>query len=319
MAEKEEGEQSEKPQVIHNGGADEGNHLVAKAVSKNIVSDENADVQKSGTPDTSVKGIEYGGTIVSHLSPRSCLFVCPGFAGYEVPLVIPRPGFNPGVLSHYRHYGLQVHSCECGSTDCGACLTGQLSRIRYQVEYYFGDKNFIRDRYLQEQVTTDRYVPISTILDFPRMKQLGASADLVIQACCTSSVVELDVTKGLIRRRNPMVLQNSLSTNRVASYPTPILSTAVPVHLPFASNIPSYNAPERPALVDLNGSSNSYPTCIANVLPTTSVADTNGKIETDWRTVERRQRSTRARAVGASPQHSGSHSLVRPVSYCSWS
>lgn len=127
---------------------------------------------------------------------------------------------DPGVLSHYRHYGFQIQPCDCNSSDCGTCLAEQLARIRYQVEYYFGDKNFIRDRYLQEQMTVDRYVPITVILEFPRMKQLGASADLVVQvrsnnwsypqACCTSSIVELDISRGLIRRRNPLLLHNSL-------------------------------------------------------------------------------------------------------------
>ncbi|GAA49320.1 La protein homolog [Clonorchis sinensis] len=79
-------------------------------------------------------------------------------------------------------YRKNPQNCDCRAEDCGACLAERLSRIRYQVEYYFGDKNFIRDRYLQEQITTDRYVPLSVILEFPRMKQLGATPDLVIQS-----------------------------------------------------------------------------------------------------------------------------------------
>ncbi|KAF5402552.1 La protein 1 [Paragonimus heterotremus] len=266
----------------------------------------------------------------TYFSSRSCLYVRPGFVGFELPLVVPRPGFNPGVLSHYRHYGLQLQICRCNSESCGACLAERLSRIRYQVEYYFGDKNFIRDRYLQEQITTDRYVPLSVILEFPRMKQLGASRELVIQACCTSAVVELNVEKGLIRRRYPFVIQNSILPT-LAGFPdeSPSNGSTQPFSQSFASFI-TVDSPELTTTLSVPSPLTFPVYSVANGTLNTNamVGQHNSAVnltqEADWRTVERR-RHVRSRASPVPPQtlrpppnaRSGSSRRQRNESICS--
>ncbi|KAA3671121.1 uncharacterized protein DEA37_0006156 [Paragonimus westermani] len=237
----------------------------------------------------------------TYFSSRSCLYVRPGFVGFELPLMVPRPGFNPGILSHYRHCGLQLQICRCNSENCGACLAERLSRIRYQVEYYFGDKNFIRDRYLQEQITTDRYVPLSVILEFPRMKQLGASRELVIQACCTSAVVELNVDKGLIRRRYPFVIQNSILPT-LSGFPddSPSNGSTQPVPQSFAP-FATVESPEPtttlsvPSPVTFPVYSVANGTLNTNIMTNQHNSTVSLTQEAGWHTVERR-RQVRSRA-----------------------
>ncbi|KER26512.1 hypothetical protein T265_13976, partial [Opisthorchis viverrini] len=260
---------------------------------------------------------------IYHTASRACLFVRPGFAGFELPMVVPRPGFNPGVLSHYRHHGLQPQNCDCRAEDCGACLAERLSRIRYQVEYYFGDKNFIRDRYLQEQITTDRYVPLNVILEFPRMKQLGATPDLVIQAhvqaCCTSSVVELDVNNGRIRRRNPVLFQDPLLSTVAPEVTTPVSLNGVSLHPAFGAYGPyTPIAVSKPSPLSLQSQATSYPDyCTSDVLDPSQCNSQLHPIqasETDlsWHTVQRR-RHIRSRASPVPSQTAGTPPISHPI------
>lgn len=76
---------------------------------------------------------------------------------------------------------MQEKICGCSADECAFCIRDKLVQIQAQVEYYFGDQNFIRDHYLREQMTPDGFVPLSVILEFPRMKRLHANADLVKQ------------------------------------------------------------------------------------------------------------------------------------------
>ncbi|CAH8447688.1 unnamed protein product [Schistosoma margrebowiei] len=211
-----------------------------------------------------------------------CLYVNPNFAGVELCYLVPRPGFNPRVLSHYRHHISQSQPCSYDTNECVACVSERLSRIRNQIEYYFGDRNFTRDRYLQEKMTVDGYVPLEVILNFPRMKQLDASENLIIQACCNSSVVEIDAGRGLIRRR--------LAVSE--SYDVSIESTVFTQHAPISTSATTL----------------SSSTCISDAPPsnTVSMEVTNststiaGEInDVNWLKVERRQRS-RLKALSSS-------------------
>ncbi|CAH8444838.1 unnamed protein product, partial [Schistosoma mattheei] len=62
-----------------------------------------------------------------------CLYVNPNFAGVELCYLVPRPGFNPRVLSHYRHHISQSQPCSYDTSECVACVSERLSRIRNQI------------------------------------------------------------------------------------------------------------------------------------------------------------------------------------------
>ncbi|CAH8475834.1 unnamed protein product [Schistosoma bovis] len=203
-----------------------------------------------------------------------CLYVNPNFAGVELCYLVPRPGFNPRVLSHYRHHISQSQPCSYDTSECVACVSERLSRIRNQIEYYFGDRNFTRDRYLQEKMTVDGYVPLEVILNFPRMKQLDASKNLIIQACCNSSVVEIDAGRGLIRRR--------LAVSE--SYGVSVESTVFTQHAPISTSATT--------LSSSTYTSDAPPSDTVSMEVTNSTSTIAGEInDVNWLKVERRQRS----------------------------
>ncbi|KAH9594568.1 hypothetical protein MS3_00006956 [Schistosoma haematobium] len=203
-----------------------------------------------------------------------CLYVNPNFAGVELCYLVPRPGFNPRVLSHYRHHISQSQPCSYDTSECVACVSERLSRIRNQIEYYFGDRNFTRDRYLQEKMTVDGYVPLEVILNFPRMKQLDASKNLIIQACCNSSVVEIDAGRGLIRRR--------LAVSE--SYGVSVESTVFTQHAPISTSATTMSSSTY--------TSNAPPSDTVSMEVTNSTSTIAGEInDVNWLKVERRQRS----------------------------
>ncbi|CAH8444881.1 unnamed protein product [Schistosoma turkestanicum] len=204
-----------------------------------------------------------------------CLYVNPNFAGVELCCLVPRPGFNPRVLSHYRHHVSRSQQCDYGTNECMACVSERLSRIRNQIEYYFGDRNITRDRYLQEKMTTDGYVPLEVILNFPRMKQLDASSNLIIHACRNSSVVEIDSEKGLIRRRLVSPECHTVSDEPTVSH--------------------TQNAPISTSVNTMSSPSSTYdnpPSDTANIEVTNPASTVSGEMnDVNWMKVERRQRN----------------------------
>lgn len=67
-----------------------------------------------------------------------------------------------------------------------------IDKIREQVEFYFSDSNYARDKFLQEvAIRNDRKVPILTVISFTRMKNLDATVDNVKEALANSEIVEV--------------------------------------------------------------------------------------------------------------------------------
>uniref|UniRef100_A0A1I8MGT2 La domain protein n=1 Tax=Musca domestica TaxID=7370 RepID=A0A1I8MGT2_MUSDO len=99
-----------------------------------------------------------------------------------------------------------------GSTDAtaaAAAATEESSsdlekKIMRQVEYYFGDANLNRDKFLQDQIAkdTDGWVPISVLLTFKRLASLSSDANVIAEACAKSDegLVEVSEDKSKIRR-----------------------------------------------------------------------------------------------------------------------
>nr|XP_033811612.1 la-related protein 7 [Geotrypetes seraphini]XP_033811621.1 la-related protein 7 [Geotrypetes seraphini]XP_033811630.1 la-related protein 7 [Geotrypetes seraphini] len=81
-----------------------------------------------------------------------------------------------------------------------------LSDVAKQVDFWFGDVNLHKDRFLREQIekSRDGYVDISLLLSFNKMKKLTTDEKLVARALKGSSVVELNLGGTKIRRRQPL-------------------------------------------------------------------------------------------------------------------
>uniref|UniRef100_A0A663MK56 La-related protein 7 n=1 Tax=Athene cunicularia TaxID=194338 RepID=A0A663MK56_ATHCN len=81
-----------------------------------------------------------------------------------------------------------------------------LADIVKQVDFWFGDVNLHKDRFLREQIekSRDGYVDISLLVSFNKMKKLTTDGKLIARAVKSSSVVELDLEETRIRRRQPL-------------------------------------------------------------------------------------------------------------------
>ncbi|VDM97920.1 unnamed protein product [Thelazia callipaeda] len=94
-----------------------------------------------------------------------------------------------------------------------ACQLSEIEqKIIEQVEYYFGDMNLPRDRFLQEErKKEDGWVPLTTMLKFKRLAQLSTDPNQIAGALKHSKLMEVseDLTK---IRRDPeaAVPQNTL-------------------------------------------------------------------------------------------------------------
>uniref|UniRef100_A0AAX7W403 La-related protein 7 n=1 Tax=Astatotilapia calliptera TaxID=8154 RepID=A0AAX7W403_ASTCA len=81
-----------------------------------------------------------------------------------------------------------------------------LSEVKKQVEFWFGDVNLSKDRFLKKLMEeSDRgYVDISVLASFNRMKQLTTDTKLIARALKNSSVVELNLEGTKVRRQLPI-------------------------------------------------------------------------------------------------------------------
>ncbi|XP_017269973.1 la-related protein 7 [Kryptolebias marmoratus] len=81
-----------------------------------------------------------------------------------------------------------------------------LGDIKKQVEFWFGDVNLHKDRFLRQLIdrSDSGYVDISVLTSFGRMKKLTADAKLIARALKNSSVVEVNLEGTKVRRQRPL-------------------------------------------------------------------------------------------------------------------
>ena len=79
--------------------------------------------------------------------------------------------------------------------------------IADQIDFYFGDANFFKDKYLQKATKKgkDRWVPLATIADFKKMQSLTNSVAVMAAALGASQVVEVSADGTCIRRCDELV------------------------------------------------------------------------------------------------------------------
>jgi len=101
--------------------------------------------------------------------------------------------------------------------------SGLKEKIIRQVEYYFGDLNLSKDKFMQEEVQKDNgWISLETLIKFNRLKQLSSDFDIIIAALKESKndLLEIDNEKKLIRRakplpENPVEFETTLKANTV--------------------------------------------------------------------------------------------------------
>ncbi|XP_030578542.1 la-related protein 7 [Archocentrus centrarchus] len=81
-----------------------------------------------------------------------------------------------------------------------------LSEVKKQVEFWFGDVNLSKDRFLKKLIdeSDNGYVDISVLASFNRMKQLTTDTKLIARALKNSSIVEVNLEGTKVRRQLPV-------------------------------------------------------------------------------------------------------------------
>ncbi|XP_071646011.1 la protein homolog isoform X2 [Temnothorax longispinosus] len=76
-----------------------------------------------------------------------------------------------------------------------------LTKIKAQVEYYFGNVNMQRDKFLIEQTKLDEgWIPMTVMLNFKMLASLSKNVDVILKALETSDLIEISEDKKKIRR-----------------------------------------------------------------------------------------------------------------------
>ncbi|XP_072315380.1 la-related protein 7 [Eucyclogobius newberryi] len=81
-----------------------------------------------------------------------------------------------------------------------------LTDVKKQVEFWFGDINLHKDRFLRKLVddSEDGYVDLSLLASFNRMKTLTTDTKLIARALKNSAVVEVNLEGNKVRRLHPI-------------------------------------------------------------------------------------------------------------------
>lgn len=87
------------------------------------------------------------------------------------------------------------------------------STIIRQLEYYFGDSNLNRDKFLQEQISKDEgWVPVKTLLTFKRLQAISEDEKVIVDAIEKSDegLVQVSEDRSKLRRHpeRPLPEQN---------------------------------------------------------------------------------------------------------------
>jgi len=98
-------------------------------------------------------------------------------------------------------------------------------KIIRQIEYYFGDKNLPRDKFLQEKIHQDNgWVTLECLTTFNRLKSLSTDFDEIFKALekSKSGLLELDTTNKKIRRNLEKAVPSRIDheANRLAKLKT---------------------------------------------------------------------------------------------------
>lgn len=112
---------------------------------------------------------------------------------------------------------------ENGAKTESTCDVSKIERnIIDQIEYYFGDANLFRDKFLQSEILkNDGWIPLSTMLTFKRLAALSSDPKVIVDALDKSNegLVEINADRQSIRRHpeRPVPEKNEETRKEVIS------------------------------------------------------------------------------------------------------
>ncbi|KDO29651.1 hypothetical protein SPRG_05603 [Saprolegnia parasitica CBS 223.65] len=110
--------------------------------------------------------------------------------------------------------------------------------IAKQVEFYFSDSNFRRDRFLQAETAKhpERFIPFSVLFTFKKLQALTTDPAELASAIETSKVVELNAERNALRR---VVAELPVDTSAERTIVFVGLGTLPPTHEEIAAAFPA--------------------------------------------------------------------------------
>ncbi|KAK2576576.1 hypothetical protein KPH14_005246 [Odynerus spinipes] len=76
-----------------------------------------------------------------------------------------------------------------------------LEQVKDQIEFYFGDVNMHRDKFLNEQVKLDEgWIPLSVMLNFNMLASMTTDCEVIVKSLESSELIEISEDKKKIRR-----------------------------------------------------------------------------------------------------------------------
>jgi len=77
------------------------------------------------------------------------------------------------------------------------------AKIKKQLEYYFGDINYPRDKWMRAKAAENNgYIPIELLLTFNRVKEITSDINLVTEVL--KNIPDLEVVDGKVKRTKPI-------------------------------------------------------------------------------------------------------------------
>ncbi|XP_034119555.1 la-related protein 7 [Drosophila albomicans] len=83
--------------------------------------------------------------------------------------------------------------------------------IRTLMEFYFGDANLSKDRFLRRYVEQDPYVPLDIFLTFNKIKTLTQDVQQISRSLSNSQLLELDKSGLKVRRKTALPVQRDVN------------------------------------------------------------------------------------------------------------
>ncbi|XP_029677532.1 la protein homolog [Formica exsecta] len=107
-----------------------------------------------------------------------------------------------------------------------------LKKIKEQVEYYFGNVNMQRDKFLIEQTKLDKgWIPMTVMLKFKMLANFSKNVDVILRALESSDLIEISKDRKKIRRSPNYPLPEYNEECRKAQEARTIYVTGFPLNL----------------------------------------------------------------------------------------
>lgn len=94
------------------------------------------------------------------------------------------------------------------------------NQLRAQMEFYFSDSNLSKDRYLKQKILLSKegYVDLSIFLQFNKIRTLTSNLKLLTKSLKKSDLLELNVEKSMVKRKNIYSEPELEDTNKKTIY-----------------------------------------------------------------------------------------------------